>query len=226
MKIDLTASEFKALVSPVLHAVSNDPTLPVICGLLIESRGEWLTATGTDRFRAVVKRIRKRPTDDDPSTEWPEFKALIEKRSANSILAMFKTRRYSDPEMTFVVEDDVLTVEAAGGFDLFDQAKFSHRLVNGEYPNVTKLIQKALDTPDNERDSMGGFNPKFLSDFKVSTAASLRIQMGRPREPMLVTDDDGLIGVLMPRKLVGDRESWDGMFTESPATKGDKKAVA
>lgn len=227
--LTIGAAEFRALVNPVLPMAARDEMgYPSITAVLIESDGKWLSAMTTDRFRIGIKRIAKRPTDDDPTTEWPKFRALVPVRAVRSMLTTFKARRGTQPAtLTFTVEDDKLTAEAAGLFDLFDAGRFTHNLVTAEFPNLRQVVRNALKDSDKGDRSSVGINPGFMADFKASGATTLRVLFGGGvASPLVVTDDDGFIGVLMPRRLLEGSdgpEDWTDFLAEKPAP---KKATA
>lgn len=238
--LTIDAKQFRALVSPVLPMACKDDMLPSICAVLIETDGKWLSATATDRFRAGIQRIEKRATDDDPTTEWPEFRALIPVRSVKSLLAMFKpSRGASSTTITLTIETDEssiprLTAEAVGLFDLFDSGRFTHTLLEADaFPAVRKVFKDALDTPDDARASTVGVNPSFMADFKAAGGDTLRVLLGSPTKPLTVTNDEGFIGLLMPRSLIassGDvrEENWADFFAEKsqPKKRTSRKAGA
>lgn len=99
-KITITACELRDLVSPVLPLASKDSMLPILNAVLIETDGKWLSASATDRFRLGIKRIEKRPTEDDPTTEWAPFRAVVPLPALRSLLSVFKPSRHLDPELT------------------------------------------------------------------------------------------------------------------------------
>ncbi|MGH3997641.1 MAG: hypothetical protein ACRDTJ_09290, partial [Pseudonocardiaceae bacterium] len=205
----ISAAEFRALVAPVLPLACKDDMMPTLCAVLIEGDGKWLSATATDRFRMGIKRIAKRATDDDPATEWPEFRALVPLRSIKSLLTTFKTLRGSLPaQITFTIEDGKLTAEAAGAFDLFDSARFVHYLQDGEYPKVRSLVQQTLDIAVEDRVSAIHLDPFFLADWKAIGTKNLRFLMGKANGAILVTDDEGFIGLQMPRRSELRYEDW------------------
>lgn len=221
--LNLTAREFAAAVNPILPLAGRDDMLPVINAVLIETDGKWLSAMSTDRFRIGIKRIEKRPTDDDPSTEWPTFRALIPLRSVRSLLSMFKPTRTMNPELRLTVDGDNLIAEGAGGFDLFDSSRFTYALTPGEFPDLRALVRKAAEKVD-ERAHEAGINPFFMADFKACGNTTLRVAFGAPGRPIVLTDDDGFIGLLMPRKLVsGEAEDWTDFLAEKPAKKAPAK---
>lgn len=218
--LTIGAAEFRSLLNPVLPMASKDEMIPSICAVLIESDGKWLYATATDRFRVGIKRIAKRATDDDPTTEWPEFRALLPNRAIKSLLTMFKPTRGSSPAtITLTVEDDKLTAEAVGLFDMFDSGRFVHHLATGEFPKLRNLVREALATPADDRASTVGINPDLMADFKACGAKTLRVVLGAPAKPLVVTDDEGFLGLLMPRRLLADApefEDWSDYIAPRP----------
>lgn len=213
--IHLTAHELGSLVRAVLPFAGTDDMLPVINSVLIESDGKWLYAMTTDRFRIGVKRIAKRPTDEDESTAWPSFRALVPLRSMKALLALFKPSRGFDPTLSLSVDGDQLTAEATGGFDLFTSSRFSYTLLAGEFPDMRLIVRKATASPASERVTTLGLNPKFLADFAHLSRFGSALEFTMPaaeKDPVVIRDNDGFIGLLMPRRLMssGDdvRESW------------------
>jgi hypothetical protein len=228
--LTITASEFRSLVEPVLPLAGSDDTLPVLTAVQVQAEGKWLTASATDRFRAGIKRIEKRASDEDPTIEWPTFAALIPTRAIRSLLTMYKPRRGTmDPTLTLTVEGNRLTAEAVGLFAMFDAGRFVYTLQDGEYPKFRRLVREALDTPEDQRSAEIGLNPKFLSQFK-SSATVMRYRLGSVGKPIIVTDDAGFIGILMPRKLIGSnadrgREDWSDTLGDAPEKPEPKKAT-
>lgn len=230
--ITITASQWRDLIGPVLPCAGSDTMLPVLNAVQIRTDGKWLIATATDRFRVAMKRVAKVATDDDPATEWPEFVALVPLKAVKSIGAMLKPSRGSAhlSGATFTVENDRLTVEASGLFDLFDAARFTHHLETGEYPKVAKLFTTALAVPDSERAPVTTLDPGFLADMKASGSPAVRVigpKADDPKSPIVFADDDGFLALLMPRRGEAVRESWDDVLAEKPARKTRaKKAVS
>lgn len=199
--LTLTAREFRTLVEPVLPMAGRDGMLPILTTVLVETDGMWLSAMTTDRFRVGIKRIEKRATEDDPATEWPEFRALIPTRAVRAMLTTFKPKRGTmDPTLTLTVDDNKMTTEAVGLFDLFDSGRFTHYLEDGEYPDLRAVVRKAMDVPDGERQSTIGVNPAFMADFKACGSTTMRLVVGGAKSPVVVTDDDGFLGLLMAPK--------------------------
>lgn len=227
--ITLTATQWREVITPVLPCAGDDMMLPVLNTVHIRTHGKWLIATATDRFRVAMKRIAKIATDDDPTTEWPEFSALIPLKAVKSISAMLKPSRGGAhlSGATFAVEGDRLTVEASGLFDLFDAARFTHHLETGEFPKVDSLFAKALAVPDSERAPVSTLNPAFLSDMKACGSMVLRVigpKADDIKSPIAFTDDDGFLALLMPRRTETAPESWEDVLAPKPEPAKPKPA--
>lgn len=216
--ITITARQWRDLIGPVLPCAGRDDMLPILSAIEVRTDGKWLIATATDRFRVAMKRIAKVATDDDLNTEWPEFYALIPLKAVRSILSTTKTTRGYDPAMTFTAKDaNTMVVEAAGAFDLFDSAGFTHTILSAEYPKVASLIRDALALPAEERVASVSVNMDYLAEFKaVGPRSTLRILLGLANKPLVVTDDNGFIGALMPRRAESEPESWDDVLAPKP----------
>lgn len=216
--INLTARQFAELMRPVVPHAAGDRLLPILSTVLIETDGKWLSAMATDRYTLGIQRIEKRATDDDPATEWPEFKALVPLRSVKALLALFKPSRNAVlADMSLTVEDDKLVVEGAGGFDLFASSRFTYFLETGEYPNLRKAILGALaSTSAAAPGTAYDFAPSRLARF-----AGLRtLRMAYGGRGAVVTDDDGFLGAVMPRRAEGiEREDWTDFLAEKPEPK-------
>lgn len=223
--LNITARQFADLVNPVLPLAEKDGMIPVLNAVLIETDGKWLSATATDRFRVGIKRIEKIATDDDLAAEWPEFRALIPLRAVRALLATFRPRRNSTiASLAMSVEDDgrKLVTEGVGTFDLFDSSRVTHYLEIGEYPGVRSIIRGALASTPEGRVTEFAVNPFFMADFKACGSRGLRILAGVAREngkpgPLVVTDDEGFIGALMPTNVLSDRrEDWTDFIAAKP----------
>jgi hypothetical protein len=225
--ITMKASEFKALVTPVLPLAGNDLMLPVLTGILIETKGGYVTATATDRFRAGVKRLTPAQDVEAPQSVEDGFKALIGASDIKRLLAWFKPSRGNDPELALTLSEDGLqmTVEQTGTFAGWvggiTDMKVTVGLISGKFPNVVSIIVAQLQdsTPAPDRLSTIGVNAHYIGDFKhaVSRGAALQLRLGKPKveststwgapanpPPILVMGEEDFIGLLMPRKITTD----------------------
>lgn len=232
--LTISVRNLKALVEPVTPCAGADDMLPVLNCVQIKTNGEWLVASATDRFRLAAHRQRG---------EWPAgWQALIPVRTLRGIFATFKAGRGSDPELTLtIVDDHNLKVEMTGGLNdgLFSEASITYPLLSGEFPNLGQILSKAIAAESVAGDRR--FNWKFLSGFSAADphGQGLIMHGGDPSAPMLVTDGEDFVGILMPRRLVAsedgatslDLSSWtdilgDPVAPKAPAAKKTAKKMA
>lgn len=205
--ITLSHTQLVELTRKVFPHASTDTMLPVICAIKIETRGKWLLAYATDRFSAGLQRIAKVRTDESPETEWPPFEALVGAKDLKALLAHYKPARGAlSADLSLTVDDGLMRVETiSGGFDLFDSAHTTYRLVAGQYPAILTLITGALHGTTESTTSCGGFNPLYLARFAQTGRRHEAVQYrfpANPTKPLVVVDGDGFIGILMPRRLL------------------------
>ena len=228
--LNISVKQLKALVSPVLPLAGRDAGLPVLTAIRVESHGQYLTASATDRYRLGIKRLR---ADDG---EWPEWSATIPTSTLRSILAAFKpSRRDADPELTLtIVSPDELRVVASGALlDMFG-AEITYPLETAEFPKLHKLIRDAL-AADPAATAATGFNWPFLTDFNAAATgtAALMMRISAGTKPVVITDGEDFIGAVMPRKRFssdGDTfhigDGWDALLADAPEKKPAAKRAA
>lgn len=210
-ELTLTARQLRELVDPVVPLAARTGDLPVLNTVLVETRGEYVTATATDRFRLGICRI-KLGTDDEPVVPPMGFRALIGLRELRTILAFFKSDRYSNPSLKLKQETESLTVSQAGAFDGVLGAELTIELARGEYPTIVSVLRDALALTEPQTEQ--SFNAAFLADFKhaIRHGESLTVRMGRGRTPAVVTVGEHFVGAIMPRTDVhgaeGVRDQW------------------
>lgn len=195
-ELNIAVKQFRGLVTPVLPMASSDPMIPILNSVLIESRGKWLTATATDRFRLAIKRV-KAPEDD-----WPEFRAIVPASTIKAILAAFKpSRRDSNPELTLTITAQD-RMKVVGGSALLDMlgADIDYPLTVGTFPDVQRLVRDALNHKASTTSTIG-LNFGFLADF-AKAESNLAIRITTPASPAVITNGDDFLGIIMPRRLV------------------------
>lgn len=224
LTIDLRA--FKRLAESVIPFASNDVGLPSLNAVNFETRGEYLLATATDRFRLVCKRLKA-----PEGGTWPEWSALLPVSTLKAIFQTYKAQRFSvDPLLTLTIDGEALRVHGDTALvDLLD-ASVTYPIVNGEFPKVGKLFRDAL--ADEGQASNVAVNPKFLATYANCTSEpSLAMRVTDPTKPILFADGQDFLGLLMPRKRFDssnssngfpDVSSWDALLTP-PAAKAAPK---
>lgn len=229
--LTITARALKALVAPVLPLAGKDDSLPVICAVLIETRGEYVTATATDRFRFGICRDRLGVDDNDKPTMPPTgWRALIPARDLRTILGFFKASRYFDPVLELAVDDqgERLTVTQGGGLDNIVGATLTVALEQGSYPAIETIARDALTA--TEAVSEQSFNAAFLGDFKHACrhGEPIVVRFGAaPGKPAMVTVGEHFLGGIMPRTVVKEGgASYDrGQWAEFLGGKAERRSA-
>jgi hypothetical protein len=200
--LTIGAAELKRLTVPVLPCASTDRYVsPILASVHIQRRGDWLVATTTDRYRCAVHRV---PTE---ATE--EFEVLLPTGVLKSILTLFGPTARSKPQLSLTVEDGVLVVDLAGQLHdgPFTSATVSYPLPSGQFPidGVRGIVAKAVAMKPVATDRRMNWN--LLADFKAADRGDgLTIRGGNADRPMLVTDNENFVAVIMPRII----KTWVG----------------
>jgi hypothetical protein len=221
--LHITARQFKALVSPVIPCAGTDDQLPVLNSIHVRSQGEYLIARATDRFRLGVQRLKA------PEGSWPEWEALLPLSTVRAVLADFKpSSRDADPQLVLAVGGESLRVKGDGALLDMLSADIAYPLRDGEFPKVDQILATAI-AAEPEAGAHAGFNWKFLSAFAAAAGGSpsIGIKIVSPKAPALISNGEDFLGILMPRKRIG--EGWDDILTPpAPAKKkpAAKKAAA
>jgi len=221
--LNISVQQLRELVTPTIPFASTDYTLPALNAVQIHSRGPWLIATATDRFRLIMHRTKS------PDGNWPNWSASIPTATLRNILATFKTTRGLDTDLTLTISDDGHTIEvAAVGLMDMSAATITYPLETSAFPKVSKILTKALAAEVS--DTQVGLSPALLRDLP-KTASTLRFKVTSPRDPVLFTDGENLVGCIMPKRLSSDGEvgsivSLDEAWTDTILADAPDKAVA
>ena len=200
-RLTIRVRDLMQLVNPVIPCAGKDDMLPILTCILIESHGQWLVASGTDRFRIGVKRVKKVvDAGDEADGEWPAFKALVPRSTLATIFRHFKATKGFDPEITLTVSDDsqAVRVESAGTLGEFTAASITYPLMVGDYPNLFGIVTEALD---REPEAVSRFNWKFMAEFAAADPHGYGLTVRTHKtHATIITDGEDFIGVIMPRR--------------------------
>lgn len=225
--LSITARRFKELVAPVLSSAGTDSMLPVLNTVRIETRGQWLVAIATDRFRVAVNRTQR------PEGSPDDWAATIPLKAIKGIVATFAPRKGMDADLSLTIDGGNLAVSAEGAMvgGFFD-ASFRWALEDGEFPGVMSLISKALAAETTRQSTKVRMN--FLAAFGgadvhgqglwVKTAGT---EPNTDRNPVVVTDGENFIGLVMPHRGAAEFPAltdWADVFDPAAAT--EPEAVA
>lgn len=205
--IEVRASDFAKLVRPVIPLAGKDRMLPILNVVRIESRGQYLVATATDRIRLGVSRIA---LDNRPPAG---LDFLIRLSELRQLLSIFKPTRDHDPVLNLTLTSDPtgpdrIRVTQAMGFNFMD-ASMTFGLEQGDYPSTAGIIAKHVEEA-GELSASTAVNPVYLADFKHAPRERnepLIIHTSTARHPVIITAGDYFIGALMPTRSTSDEES-------------------
>ena len=221
--IDITAKQFARLVRPLVPLANKDGMLPTLHAIKFETQADHLVGSATDRFRMGIHRVR---LDDPPA----DTSFILSLGSVARIVALFKPTRFGDPALRFTIEDDRVRVDHSGGLDFMD-ASVAFPIVDGDFPNLRGIINKAIQTASEPAKDVA-FNAAFLADFRhaITDATPLVIRASVGRTPSLFLAGDDFIGALMPvnSEVAADVEfkMWDAFLSPSKKRTRQKKEAA
>lgn len=241
----VSANALAALVKPVMEIAGKDDMLPVLNAVLVETRGDYLVASATDRFRVAYHRVKLTAGQKNPKTP-PAFRALIPLVSLRALFRAFTPARginYDlhlslDPhdDQRLVVEmPDPATISIDKGRAMVDPAVAAavmrFRVLTNGFPNLEKLVREALAR--DPEPGVVGFNWELLASFKAFRRSTLDtfVVKTHPVKPTVITDDDRFVGLIMPRRipstgrppLVLD-DDWADVILADPTTKKEVAA--
>lgn len=122
--ITLSSEELLNIVKETAFATSTDESRPVLTGINFKINGDLLECSATDSYRLAKKEIRlNKPVEEIyniiiPGKNIIEFSKIIDDREGEIKLHVFNNK--------ILFEEDNLL--------------FQSRLINGNYPNTSKLI--------------------------------------------------------------------------------------
>jgi DNA polymerase III sliding clamp (beta) subunit (PCNA family) len=160
-------------------------------GVYVDIDESVCTMVATDGHRLI------KIDHHDESYEGDKFKGIIPRQ----IIDKIKITRGMDDALIHVAESGKITIE-------YDGDSFSGELVDGTYPDYTRVIPKV--PKNNKGAAQMGFNPKYLADFeKINSilgykTSGIKMIITGEREPVIITRDGGIseyFAVLMPLRV-------------------------
>lgn len=226
--LTIDARVLRDLLTPVMPLAGKDDMLPVLTCVLIQTEGNSVMASATDRFRLGMCRA-----DLPDDAEQGPFTALVRVTDLKRILSLFKVGRYDSPMLEFTLSANVLHVASAGSFDGMVGGSLTFHTMDGEFPKLSQIILDAL-TVEGESVRDFGVNAGFFADFKsaVRDGHPLEVRPGvEAGKPIAVLCGDHFAGVIMPRRLISSegtpaREQWIARLTPKPEPKPTRKPRA
>ncbi|AEV94341.1 DNA polymerase III subunit beta [Pediococcus claussenii] len=163
--VELDAKVFSELVSETVIAVSNQESRPVLTGIHFTLSGNKLSAVATDSHR-LSQRIITLPTEISSN-----YDIIIPGKSL--------------VELTRMLDDDIATISMQisenQALFTFDETLFYSRLLEGNYPDTSRLI------PTESSTTLEFEAPELLASIE---RASLLSHEGRNNVVKLTIDDN------------------------------------
>ncbi|EFV74952.1 MULTISPECIES: DNA polymerase III subunit beta [Cytobacillus] len=121
--------EFAQSLSAMIHACSDSETRPILTGVHIVSNGKYLTLIATDSHRLMATAV-------PILKETEEFKNVVVPKTSIKELTTLLT---DEKEVEFSISDNQLSLKTDG-------VLFTTRLLEGSFPDVTKLIPTTYES--------------------------------------------------------------------------------
>lgn len=222
MDLILTEQEIKSLFAPVLPCVGKDDTLPALMSVRIETRGEWLTAMTTDRYRAALCRIKPKATPP------ADLAVNVPAAAIREVMRTFKgsraTRDLDAVTVRFAFTDGSLTVSRAEGLLVgpYVDTTVTFELHDWEFPKVWPLFVEHYDKTPSLTEPIA-FRPQYVAAFEAATDGyePLTMRASAPDKPIIFTSGDHFVGMLMPIRVEGQKDPlpWSDLFSPAPVKK-------
>lgn len=189
-------------ISHVKPHISKDDTLEALNGIHFEASGNYLYAIATDRYTFAVNRT-------EAVNEQPWAAHL---RQNDIPVALAWLDRHDEDAYIEITAEVVGSRTDLVLSSLIGTLRSSDPTVNRRhFPDWRKLVRDVITTEQGVN-PLTAFNGRYLARFKTIRAALHSWQAG-PRKPLVLTDNQDFIGLVMPapdEKLTRDGlvENW------------------
>lgn len=127
--VQVDGQTFGDSLSAVVHACSDNETRPILTGVHIGSNGKYLTLIATDSHRLMANAV-------PIIKETEEFKnVVIPKSSVKELTGLLQ----GTTEVEFSITQNLFSLKTDG-------VMFTTRLLEGSFPDVTRLIPTAFES--------------------------------------------------------------------------------
>lgn len=233
MNLDISARDFRALVTPVIPHTDGPRGFPVLQAIKLSVQGEHLLAIATDRYSLGICRHK---LDGEVAT----FEAVVPVPAVKQILTVFRVTKTANPQLRLSVDvttaDALLTVTAIDGLVDLAGATLKYQLITTEFPKVEHIIAEGIEAKPEPFD-VKAFNAEYLSRFRAATKVQEPVicRQTAPTKPMVVTVGQHFVGAVMPVRLTADGgtnysadafAAWEALLKPKPARKTTAKKTA
>lgn len=221
VQIEVPARELFRLISEVKPFAGIDDTLPMLCGVLFETEGDYLIGACTDRYTMGASRLE---LDKTPG----KLRWLMGGTDVAALQRIFRPERRSNPALSLTFDGPDLTVTTLGGLPGLPavEARFTTN-VNHTFPAYRSLFERPK--ADATLPAQAGFNPAYLAKFQHAQRGHdpVIITHAAANKPMLLHVGDHFAGLIMPVRLSENEDvRWWIEAEKPPAKPAPKKAPA
>ena len=129
----ISVNDFREMVQQVVFAASTDDARPVLTGVLLELKGETLTAAASDGYRLSVRKI------------------AVENGAAEPFSLIVPARALSEVARAVRDSDETIVMVAPPGrgqvvFRVGDDVEIVSQLIEGQYPPYEQIIPTSYRT--------------------------------------------------------------------------------
>jgi DNA polymerase-3 subunit beta len=217
-RLMINGADLDAAVAAVRFAVSADPELPALTGILLDFDGTVLRLVATDRFRLAVATVPVRGQDGPPAQALVPAGGLTGGAGAGGDLTLelspsvvtLGDRKLDTLDAAFPDYRRLLPGEPARQVTV-PAAELRERLAAGPVRIVQAHTVSALlvgdgrvEVIDHDHPDAIGVNREFLLQaIEAGGAGQLRLGLDGPIEPLVLLDPDrpGDLSLLMPVRL-------------------------
>lgn len=183
----ITAHDLHRMLTQVIPHMGKDDTMPVLCAVYIEARGDQLLAIATDRFTMGVARHAVVNEGD--------WKAVIPAGAIPAVTEWLNNADSAPVVLTVETEDDLVRLVLTGndGSLLSGYTPSAYR----EFPNWRAALNTQV-AADPQPVPLTAYNTKFLARWKRADTQLYAWQPG-PLKALILMDDRGdFLGMQMP----------------------------
>ncbi len=170
------ASELKETLSQVLFASSSDETRPVLTGVLLREQKGLLVCAATDSYRLAEKRLSHKVSEGLsvllPASSLAEVSRAIRDDSGDIVMS------YDDNQARFLV----------------DEVEIVTRLVDGQYPEYSRLLPSSFETTATAERSAISEITKVSSLFARESAGSVTLNIDAAKKQISINSIASQVG--------------------------------
>lgn len=159
---EIPASTLVDLLASTIPLASTDITLPAINCVMLHRRGDWLTATATDRYIAGIMRARLTPDLPAPEPDWSFPLGLAD---AKELLKLARSKRRDRLARVRFVDHGLGTLSMPDAGRTFTEFGVRADLRPQGFPAMRTLLRLSLGGLRSTPSGVSGIDPRKLAQF-------------------------------------------------------------